>query len=124
MEEFAEKCIHYVLTPGLTKDMLSPDEQKLLTEEYKISSLQKMTDTQLVEIIMTQPSVVIEKPDSEKPMITHKVSLEPLTNLTFCRDQQITTAKGVVLGSMRMVQRVCYIYFFVVILFKYLYIFL
>ena len=106
LEEFAKTCIKYELAPGVTLDQLSPDDQKLLTDEYKTVTVQKMTPEQLVDIIMTQPTVLIERP-ADRHLVSHKVVMEPLTNLTFCRDQQITTGAGIVIGSMKMVQRVC-----------------
>ena len=115
LEEFAETCIHYTFAPGLTEEQLTPAERELISEEYKKSAVRKMTNLQLVEIIMTQPSVIIEKP-ADKHMVTDKIVMEPLTNLTFCRDQQITTGAGIVMGSMKMVQRVCLSLFFNLIL--------
>ena len=109
LEEFAKTCIKYELARDVTLD--KPEDQKLLTDEYKTTTVQKMTPEQLVDIIMTQPTVIIEKPEDHH-LVSHKVIMEPLTNLTFCRDQQITTGAGIVIGCMKMVQRVCSHYFF------------
>jgi arginine deiminase len=98
--------IRYKLPADVSVDELPPAEQRSLTDEYKAESLQKMTDHQLAEIIMSQPTILIENPDPERGIVSHKIELEPLTNLTFCRDQQITTAKGVVMSCMNMIQRV------------------
>ena len=104
LEEFAAQCITYKLADGVSMTDLTPAEQSLLTDDYKSKTLKNMSPSQLVDIIMLQPTVLIERPQLDR-MVARQIITDPLTNIIFCRDQQITTGAGVVMGAMTMVQR-------------------
>jgi arginine deiminase len=109
LEDFAEKCFNYKYVAPLTYDDLTKEEKTFFTSEYKRSSLRKMTVTQLVDIIMCRPTVLVQRDNTH--IVSNIVEMSPSTNLTFTRDQQITTARGVVVGNMSASQRVYIIYF-------------
>ncbi|KAK2964266.1 arginine deiminase [Blattamonas nauphoetae] len=106
LEQLALTSIVYRLSDEVPIDSVSAEERRTLTDEYKKDAIKKMTITQLIDVIMSRPTVIIKKAENAAHLCSNKVEMDPLTNLTFCRDQQITTAKGVVLGSMALVQRV------------------
>ena len=66
--------------------------------------LENMSADQLIDVILTKPTVTV-KPSYRDTGFTASYEFEPLTNLIFTRDQQITTAKGVVMASLRSSQR-------------------
>jgi arginine deiminase len=117
LEKFAQSSFNYKCILPLSIADLTEDEKKLFTPEYKAESIRRMTTVQLVDIIMCRPTVLFQRQDGH--IVSNSVEMSPLTNLTFTRDQQITTAKGVVMGNMAVSQRVClklysfvFIYFF------------
>ena len=63
-----------------------------------------MSLEQLIDTIMIHPSVTLSQSGRDTGFIS-TYSFQPLANLVYMRDQQITTAKGIVLGSLRSHQR-------------------
>ncbi len=59
----------------------------------------------MIDIIVTQPTIKLKRTASNTYIETRDISFAPLGNLVFCRDQQITTRKGVVIGRLRSSQR-------------------
>ncbi|KAA6370410.1 MAG: Arginine deiminase, partial [Streblomastix strix] len=104
--QLAQKSIQYKLDNEIKANELREEDNLLLQSNYKEEALNKLTEEQLVDVILSQPSVIVQKRKSDEEGIESSiVEMKPLTNLTFCRDQQITTRKGVVIGSMRRIQR-------------------
>lgn len=104
LEELAMKAMTYELTKsnnGLDDSSLTSTERHLLSSEYKRSCIEKMDVEQLVEVVLTRPTILLEKADKDTELLVVNYTYEPLVNLIFCRDQQITTAKGVVMGRPR-----------------------
>ena len=66
--------------------------------------LREMSLEQLIDTIMIHPSVTLSQSGRDTGFIS-TYSFQPLANLVYMRDQQITTAKGIVLGSLRSHQR-------------------
>lgn len=66
--------------------------------------LREMSLEQLIDTIMIHPTVTLSQSGRDTGLIS-TYSFQPLANLVYMRDQQITTAKGVVLGSLRSHQR-------------------
>ncbi|KAF5833023.1 hypothetical protein DUNSADRAFT_10768 [Dunaliella salina] len=60
--------------------------------------------SQLVDTIMIQPTVHIT-PSYRDTGLSATYTFEPLSNLVYTRDQQITTCKGIVMGRLRSQQR-------------------
>ena len=78
--------------------------QKYVSDNYKRKVLENMSPDQLIDVILTNPTVTV-KPSFRDTGVSASYEFEPLTNLIFTRDQQITTAKGIVMASLRSQQR-------------------
>lgn len=63
-----------------------------------------MSTDQLVETIVIRPTVTLT-PTAKHSGLTSEYSFKPLSNLIYMRDQQITTAKGIVMGHLKTPQR-------------------
>jgi arginine deiminase len=66
--------------------------------------LREMSTEQLIDSIMIHPTVTLS-PSFRDTGLTSTYSFQPLANLVYMRDQQITTCKGIVLGRLRSEQR-------------------
>ena len=66
--------------------------------------MRQMSTDQLIETIMIRPTVTLI-PTEQHTGLTSAYSFEPLMNLIYMRDQQITTAKGIVMGHLKTPQR-------------------
>jgi hypothetical protein len=64
----------------------------------------KMSTDQLIETIVIRPTVTLI-PTNQHTGLTSEYSFKPLSNLIYMRDQQITTAKGIVMGHLKTPQR-------------------
>eukprot|EP01105_Mastigella_eilhardi_P014480 TRINITY_DN32_c0_g2_i1.p1 TRINITY_DN32_c0_g2~~TRINITY_DN32_c0_g2_i1.p1 ORF type:complete len:456 (+),score=126.10 TRINITY_DN32_c0_g2_i1:97-1464(+) len=115
LEELAACCLTYKVkdakpetTAAHTATETKASAQvvhKYVSEEYKRLVLECMAVRQLVDIILTHPTVFIE-PSYRDTGVTATYTFAPQTNITFTRDQQITTCKGIVMGRLRSEQRV------------------
>ena len=79
--------------------------KKIVTDEYKEEVLNKLSEEQLVDVVLNNPRYELRPTDSNTFIEPTSISFSPLGNLVFCRDQQITTRKGVVIGRARSSQR-------------------
>jgi len=75
------------------------------SEEYKEKVLKKFTKKNLINIILTRPTMKLKHIETDTFIESTSITFCPLGNLVFCRDQQITTQKGVVIGRSRTSQR-------------------
>ena len=75
------------------------------SEEYKEKVLKKFSRKNLINVILTRPSMKLKHIDTDTFIESTSITFCPLGNLVFCRDQQITTQKGVVIGRSRTNQR-------------------
>ncbi|KAL0246890.1 hypothetical protein GEMRC1_008096 [Eukaryota sp. GEM-RC1] len=103
LEDFAFKCLKYKLDDD-TPD-LSESELVFLSDDYKRSAISAMDTENLVELIISQPMVTLSKSDINTEVVADSTTFKPLGNLVFCRDQQITTAAGVVMMRLNSSQR-------------------
>mmetsp|Transcript_9474 Transcript_9474/g.24329 ORF Transcript_9474/g.24329 Transcript_9474/m.24329 type:complete len:382 (-) Transcript_9474:131-1276(-) len=78
--------------------------KKYVGDDYKRHVLESMSSDQLIDVILTKPTVSV-CPSFRDTGVSASYEFEPLTNLIFTRDQQITTAKGIVMASLRSKQR-------------------
>ena len=76
-------------------------EQKAYLDE----TLAALHPRQLVAIVLNQPTVRLRPSLVPNTRYSATYELAPVMNLYFCRDQQITTARGVVMGRMNSEQR-------------------
>jgi len=93
------------LTYELDDDETPGEESEFYTgNAYKKEVLEQMSAEQLVDVVLCKPTVKVRHSFRDTGF-TASYSFKPLTNLQFTRDQQITTARGIVLSRMRSSQR-------------------
>ena len=98
--DLAMDSVHYVLQGDASG--LSEAEQAMVTEAYKRQSLAVKSSAELFDIILMQPTVTLE-PAMHIRNTSFRVvqtAVDPLTKLLFTRDQQIITARGLVMANM------------------------
>eukprot|EP00172_Hildenbrandia_rubra_P001891 Plantae.Rhodophyta-Hildenbrandia_rubra.ctg2512.p1 GENE.Plantae.Rhodophyta-Hildenbrandia_rubra.ctg2512~~Plantae.Rhodophyta-Hildenbrandia_rubra.ctg2512.p1 ORF type:complete len:407 (+),score=91.77 Plantae.Rhodophyta-Hildenbrandia_rubra.ctg2512:301-1521(+) len=100
LEKLAAQCLTYDYDGG--ED--GGDGGFYLGETYKMSVIEAMSKWQLVDIIMTIPTVTIKR-SLRDTGFTASYRFEPLSNIIFARDQQVTTAKGIVMARLSSPQR-------------------
>lgn len=76
-----------------------------VSDTYKRHVIEEMGTQQLVDIIFTHPTVTVS-PSTRDTGFTASYQFDPLSNIAFVRDQQITTRKGIVMARLRSPQRV------------------
>lgn len=91
----ASKALAYI------SDGVCPKEQ----EAYKQETLSILHPKDLVRIIFERPEVTITPSKENNVSFDASYKVNPLMNLYFLRDQQITTDLGVIMGSMNSSQR-------------------
>ncbi|KAA6389868.1 MAG: Arginine deiminase, partial [Streblomastix strix] len=101
-----QKSIQYKLDNEIKANELREEDNLMLQSNFKEAALNKLTEEQLVDVILSQPTVIIQKRKGDEEEIESSTAkMKPFTNMTLCKDQQITTRKGVVIGSMQKRQR-------------------
>ena len=98
--DLAMDSLTYVLDGEASE--LSVAEQAMLTDTYKRQSLAVKSSAELFDIILMQPTVTLE-PAMHTRNTSFRVvqmAVDPLTKLLFTRDQQIITARGLVMANM------------------------
>uniref|UniRef100_A0A7S4CSE2 Arginine deiminase n=1 Tax=Eutreptiella gymnastica TaxID=73025 RepID=A0A7S4CSE2_9EUGL len=101
LEEFAMSSITY----DTTATALTAAEANLMSTEYKRKAVEQLDTFDLIDAIITRPSLTLEKSTRNTPLTSTAYNFSPLTNLVFTRDQQVVTAKGVVLSQLYSKQR-------------------
>eukprot|EP01119_Soliformovum_irregulare_P002721 TRINITY_DN1297_c0_g1_i1.p1 TRINITY_DN1297_c0_g1~~TRINITY_DN1297_c0_g1_i1.p1 ORF type:complete len:907 (-),score=155.10 TRINITY_DN1297_c0_g1_i1:52-2682(-) len=97
LEDFAFASVTYVLDPS--GDVLTETDHFYLSDLYKRQCIDKMNNEQLVDLILTSPKITLKKADRDTELLAVGYEFHPLVNLVYCRDQQITTCKGIVMAS-------------------------
>lgn len=69
------------------------------SDEYRFKVLETLDVETLIGLVYSRPNVFLKKDNSAAALIIDKIEIEPLANLLFCRDQQIVTARGLVMGN-------------------------
>ncbi|EGC40455.1 hypothetical protein DICPUDRAFT_93382 [Dictyostelium purpureum] len=100
LEDFAFNSIHYELDTNQDAEEISEEDKYLISDQYKKKCIESMSNQQLVEVILTRPTIKLRKSERDTELLSTEYSFKPLVNLIFQRDQQITTAKGIVLASL------------------------
>lgn len=75
------------------------------SDDYKKKVLGKFSKKRLIDVILTRPTIQLKHIETDTHIEPTLISFNPLGNLIFCRDQQITTQKGVIIGRTRTQQR-------------------
>ena len=88
----------------IEKGLVSLQDRVYLADDYKRQVLEHMSIPQLIETIMINPTVHIS-PSYRDTGLSASYTFQPLSNLVYTRDQQITTANGIVMGRLRSTQR-------------------
>ena len=87
----------------------SPEEKKqlefFLSDQYKLDTLNHYSDDDLIEIIFSKPTCHLRSEAINTHLILQSVQFQPLGNTIFCRDHQIITSKGVIIGNLNSEQR-------------------
>ena len=78
---------------------------KYSSDDYKKKVLEKFSKKRLIDVILTRPTIQLKHIETDTHIEPTLISFNPLGNLIFCRDQQITTQKGVIIGRTRTQQR-------------------
>ena len=104
LEEMAMTALTYSLDEGVDLSELREEDQQYLSDDYKRDVLQHMSILQLIDSIMINPTVHIS-PSYRDTGLSASYTFQPLSNLVYTRDQQITTCKGIVMGRLRSSQR-------------------
>jgi arginine deiminase len=75
------------------------------SDEYKEKVLKKFSKKNLMNVILTRPTMKLKHIETDTYIESTSITFSPVGNIVFCRDQQITTKKGVVIGASRTSQR-------------------
>ena len=108
LKELAFKALKYELEDNINIDKNSTNYETLIkysNDSYKNEIIGKLSDDQLVDVVLNNPTYRLGPTKLNTFIEPTRISFNPLGNLIFCRDQQITTSKGVVIGRARSNQR-------------------
>ena len=116
--KLAEESLNYERETNIEEekknlDKNSPSKRKRSIDEYEFNSsdqykekvLKKFSKKNLLNVILTRPTMKLKHIETDTYIESTSITFCPLGNLVFCRDQQITTKKGVVIGRSRTSQR-------------------
>ena len=106
LELLAFNSLKYI--PSESNDGTSANNETFnyyLSDEYKWKVIRKLWMDQLVDVVLSQPTYKIKYVNKNTFVEPESISFNPLGNLLFCRDQQITTKKGIVIGRLFSLQR-------------------
>lgn len=98
--DLAMDSVQYVLEGD--DSVLSEAERAMVTDDYKRQSLSVKSSAELFDIILMQPTVTIEPAMHlrNSSFRVARTTIDPLTKLLFTRDQQLVTARGLVIANM------------------------
>jgi len=95
--KLAMNSLQYLAEEG-EKDTSDSLFSYYLSDEYKETILNKMSNDQLVDAVLTKPFFTLKRSKKNTFIETSKISFMPLGNLIYVRDPQIATQKGIVIG--------------------------
>ena len=81
------------------------DYMNFSSDEYKEKVLKKFSKKNLINVILTRPTMKLKHIETDTFIESTSITFCPVGNMVFCRDQQITTKKGIVIGTSRTSQR-------------------
>ena len=108
LKNLALETLKCEITDDISFDKKSKEYKIFLnytSKEYKQEIIDKLSDDQLVDVVINNPKYILSPTKLNTFIEPKSISFNPLGNLIFCRDQQITTKKGVVIGRARSSQR-------------------
>jgi arginine deiminase len=104
LEELAMRALEYKLAEGADPAAVAESDRVYLTDDYKRRVLEHMSIGQLIDTIMINPTVHLA-PSARDTGLVASYQFQPLSNLVYTRDQQVTTCRGVVMARLRSPQR-------------------
>lgn len=104
LEDLAMRALAYAVAPPDTEADVEEGDRAYLGDDYKRRVLEHMSVGQLIDTILINPTVHLS-PSRRDTGFTASYSFQPLSNLVYTRDQQITTCRGIVMGRLRSTQR-------------------
>eukprot|EP00871_Galdieria_phlegrea_P001982 jgi/Galph1/2785/GphlegSOOS_G1439.1 len=104
LEELAAASLTYRAEPECLDRFKKLGGEYYISEEYKRLVLEAMSSDQLADIVKTFPTVTVQH-STRDTGVSASYSFQPLTNLVFTRDQQVTTKNGIILGRPSSKQR-------------------
>lgn len=104
LEDLAFTALEYQMDDQHKIEELAEADRKYVSDAYKREVIEHMSVPQLIDTIMINPTVRIT-PSYRDTGLTATYTFQPLSNLVYTRDQQITTCKGIVMGRLRSPQR-------------------
>ncbi|CAD7696331.1 unnamed protein product [Ostreobium quekettii] len=104
LEDLAMNSLSYRLAEGVSIEDVRENDRFYLTDDYKQTVLEGMGVAQLIDVLMSNPTVYLSPSDRDTGLRS-AYEFHPLSNLVYTRDQQVTTAKGIVMGRLRSSQR-------------------
>ena len=108
LKALASESLKYEIDENSKIEKNSPNYEKfqhLLDDSYKNEVLEKLSDDQLVDVVLNKPTYKLRPTNLNTFIEPTIISFDPLGALIFCRDQQITTTKGIVIGRSKASQR-------------------
>ena len=96
--------VRFVIQPT-TDSEIKIRHKKELSIKYLDYSLSGLSKNHLIDLLMLHPEVTINVDDTSTGFSVTEVPISPLSNMMFTRDQQIATARGVVMGRFETSQR-------------------
>ena len=108
LRELAFQSLKYEIDENTKIDQKSPNYKDFMfhiNDSYKKEVIGNLSDNQLVDVVLNNPTFKLRPTNLNTFMEPSLISLNPLGSLLFCRDQQITTTKGIVIGRTRSSQR-------------------
>jgi arginine deiminase len=83
----------------------SEAREYFLSDEYKRKCISAMGVQDIIDLILCSPTVQLRPSSTNTPIRIKRINTRPTLNLTFTRDQQLVTYKGLVLNRMGSPQR-------------------
>ena len=108
LKDLAFKALKYEIDDSIQFDKNSTNYEQFMNyvnDSYKKNVINKLSEDQLVDVVLNNPTYKLRPTELNTFIEPVSISFKPLGALVFCRDQQITTAKGVVIGRARSNQR-------------------
>ena len=108
LKRLAFKSLKYEISDDINFNKNSKEYKIFLNytkDDYKQEIINKLSEDQLVDVVLNNPKYILAPTNLNTFIEPKLISFNPVGNLIFCRDQQITTKKGVVIGRTRSSQR-------------------
>ena len=89
LELLAMRALSYTVAPGSAPEEFDEADRAYLSDDYKRRVLEHMSINQLIDTILINPTVQLS-PSRRDTGFTATYSFQPLSNLVYTRDQQVS----------------------------------